>query len=70
VDEGETLAVVGESGCGKSVSMMSVLQLIPTPPGEIISGTATFTNHDLLKKSENEMEAIRGKEIAMISRTR
>ena len=66
VDEGETLAVVGESGCGKSVSMLSVLQLIPTPPGEIISGTAIYTSHDLLKKSENEMEAIRGKEIAMI----
>ena len=60
VDEGETLAVVGESGCGKSVSMLSVLQLIPVPPGEIAGG------QDLLKKSENEMEAIRGKEISMI----
>ena len=66
VNEGETLAVVGESGCGKSVSMLSVLQLIQTPPEEIAGGSAIYTNHDLLKKSENEMEAIRGKEIAMI----
>ena len=66
VREGETLAVVGESGCGKSVSMLSVLQLIPTPPGEIVGGTALYQNQDLLKKSENEMEAIRGKEISMI----
>ncbi|HTX90458.1 MAG TPA: ABC transporter ATP-binding protein [Anaerolineales bacterium] len=66
VDEGETLAVVGESGCGKSVSMLSVLKLIPTPPGEIAGGTALFSSQDLLKKSEDEMTAVRGKEIAMI----
>jgi oligopeptide transport system ATP-binding protein len=66
VDEGETLAVVGESGCGKSVSMLSVLQLIPVPPGEIAGGVAMFHGQNLLKKSENEMEAIRGNEIAMI----
>ncbi len=66
VDEGETLAVVGESGCGKSVSMMSVLQLIPVPPGEIAGGAALFRGQDLLKKSEREMEAVRGQEIAMI----
>jgi oligopeptide transport system ATP-binding protein len=66
VDEGETLAVVGESGCGKSVSMLSVMRLIPTPPGEIASGTAFYDGRDLLKMSEPEMMAIRGKEIAMI----
>ncbi|MGZ6347419.1 MAG: ABC transporter ATP-binding protein, partial [Anaerolineales bacterium] len=66
VDEGETLAVVGESGCGKSVSMMSVLQLILVPPGEIAGGTACYRGDDLLKKSESEMEAVRGQEIAMV----
>ncbi len=66
VDEGETLAVVGESGCGKSVSMLSVLQLIPVPPGEIAGGVALYRGQDLLKKSEPQMELIRGQEIAMI----
>jgi oligopeptide transport system ATP-binding protein len=64
--EGETLAVVGESGCGKSVSMMSILGLIPIPPGEIASGTALYRGRDLLKLSESDMEHIRGKEIAMV----
>ncbi len=66
VDEGETLAVVGESGCGKSVSMLSVLQLILVPPGEIAGGVAIFRGIDLLKMTESEMENIRGSEIAMI----
>ena len=66
VNDGETLAVVGESGCGKSVSMLSILGLIPIPPGEIVSGSALYLEHDLLTKSESEMEHIRGKEIAMI----
>ncbi|MGQ9597912.1 MAG: ABC transporter ATP-binding protein [Anaerolineae bacterium] len=64
--EGETLAVVGESGCGKSVSMMSILGLIPIPPGEIASGTALYRDRDLLRMSEAELEQVRGKEIAMI----
>ncbi|RPI94752.1 MAG: ABC transporter ATP-binding protein [Chloroflexi bacterium] len=64
--EGETVAVVGESGCGKSVSMMSLLRLIPTPPGEISSGTALYRGDDLLRKSEQEMEDVRGREISMI----
>ncbi len=64
--EGETLAVVGESGCGKSVTMMSILKLISTPPGEIVSGVVNYRDRDLLQLSENEMEDIRGKEIAMI----
>jgi oligopeptide transport system ATP-binding protein len=66
VDKGETLAVVGESGCGKSVSMLSIMQLIPVPPGEIARGTALYRGLDLLEKSEREMEAVRGQEIAMI----
>lgn len=66
VREGETLAVVGESGCGKSVSMLSVLQLIPVPPGDIARGVALYRGVDLLQKTESEMEAVRGKEIAMI----
>ncbi len=64
--EGETLAVVGESGCGKSVTMLSVLRLIPIPPGEIASGQALFRDRDLFKLTENEMEHVRGKEIAMV----
>src|SRR5690606_35189433 len=64
--EGETLAVVGESGCGKSVSMMSMLRLIPIPPGEIVSGTACYRGEDLLRVSEDRLEDIRGGEIAMI----
>jgi oligopeptide transport system ATP-binding protein len=66
VNEGETLAVVGESGCGKSVTMLSVLRLIPIPPGEISMGEVLYQGHDMLKMTENEMEAIRGQEIAMI----
>jgi oligopeptide transport system ATP-binding protein len=64
--EGETLAVVGESGCGKTVSMLSILRLIPIPPGEIVSGSALFRGRDLLKLPEREMEQVRGKEIAMV----
>jgi oligopeptide transport system ATP-binding protein len=67
VPEGGTLAVVGESGCGKSVTMMSILRLIAIPPGEIAGGSAIYRGEDLLKISENEMEHnIRGKEIAMV----
>ena len=64
--EGETLAVVGESGCGKSVSVQSLLGLIPIPPGEIASGSAVYRDRDLLKMAEPELEKVRGKEIAMI----
>ena len=66
LDEGETLAVVGESGCGKSVTMMSILRLIPIPPGEIVRGRAMFREHDLLHVDESELEQMRGKEIAMV----
>jgi oligopeptide/dipeptide ABC transporter ATP-binding protein len=63
---GETIAVVGESGCGKSVTMMSLLGLIPIPPGEIASGETLYNEHDLLKLTDTELERIRGKEIAMV----
>jgi oligopeptide transport system ATP-binding protein len=66
LNEGETLAVVGESGCGKSVSMLSVLQLIPVPPGEIVRGRAIYREQDLLHINEKAIEQIRGKEIAMV----
>jgi oligopeptide transport system ATP-binding protein len=64
--EGETLAVVGESGCGKSVTMLSILGLIPCPPGEIVSGNALYNGRDLLTLSDRELEDIRGREISMI----
>jgi oligopeptide/dipeptide ABC transporter ATP-binding protein len=66
VEESETLAVVGESGCGKTVTMLSALRLIPIPPGEIVSGNAIYQDQDLLQLTEDEMEHIRGKEIGMI----
>ena len=66
VNEGDSIAIVGESGCGKSVSMMSILGLIPIPPGEITYGTAIFQEHDLLKMPEEYLETIRGREIGMI----
>jgi len=64
--EGETVAIVGESGCGKSVSMMSLLKLIPVPPGEIYSGNVKYRGKDILQKPEEEMEQIRGREIGMV----
>jgi oligopeptide transport system ATP-binding protein len=66
LEQGEALAVVGESGCGKSVTMMSVMGLIPIPPGEIARGEVLYLGRDLLKISESEMEQVRGKEIAMV----
>jgi oligopeptide transport system ATP-binding protein len=66
IHEGETLAVVGESGCGKSVTMLSILGLIPIPPGEIVTGRALYRDTDLLKISEAEFEQLRGDEIAMV----
>jgi oligopeptide transport system ATP-binding protein len=64
--EGETLGVVGESGCGKSVTMLSLLGLIPRPPGQIVAGEAHFNHRDLLKISEGELRTIRGAQISMI----
>jgi len=68
ISEKEIVGLVGESGCGKSVSMLSVMQLIAIPPGQIVSGSAMFDGHDLLKYKPkgDEMRAIRGSKIAMI----
>ena len=66
VDEGETVAVVGESGCGKSVTAMSILRLIPWPPGKITNGKINFDGQDLLQLTEEEMRNIRGCDIGMI----
>jgi len=66
LDEGETLGIVGESGCGKSVTMLSMLGLIPKPPGKIAAGEALFLGHDLLKLSPEEMRQVRGAQISMI----
>jgi oligopeptide transport system ATP-binding protein len=66
IEEGEAVAVVGESGCGKSVSMMSILGLIPIPPGKIVNGRATWLNRNLFQLSEDELEEVRGGEIGMI----
>jgi peptide/nickel transport system ATP-binding protein len=66
VSEGETLAIVGESGCGKSVTSLSLLRLIPSPPGKIVSGSVLYHGKDLLKLSDDEMRDIRGDKISMI----
>ncbi len=66
VKEGETMALVGESGCGKSVSALSVMRLIPNPPGRIVAGQVILNDKDLLKLDSEEMRRIRGKEIAMV----
>jgi len=66
VNRGEAVAIVGESGCGKSVTAQSLMKLIPTPPGEFKKGQILFNGVDLIKKSNKEMESIRGKDIGMI----
>ena len=68
VNQGEIIGLVGESGCGKSVSILSVMRLIPSPPGETVGGKVIFDGKDLLKYSPNgrEMRAIRGSKLTMI----
>src|ERR1700747_2867601 len=66
VRRGETLAVVGESGCGKSMTALSIMRLVPNPPGKIAGGATTREGKDLLKLNEGEMRDIRGNEISMI----
>ena len=63
---GQTVALVGESGCGKSVTSLSILRLIPQPPGKILGGQVLLSGRDLLTLSEKEMRGVRGKDIAMI----
>jgi oligopeptide transport system ATP-binding protein len=66
VDPGETVGVVGESGCGKSVTGLSIMRLVPSPPGEIVAGSVRFAGRDVFALSEAEMRRLRGKDMAMI----
>jgi len=66
LDKGETLGIVGESGCGKSITALSVTRLVPDPPGKIINGSVVLDGRDLLKLSDAEMRKVRGNEISMI----
>jgi oligopeptide/dipeptide ABC transporter ATP-binding protein len=66
VEEGETVAIVGESGCGKSVSALSILRLIPWPPGRIVGGSIRFMGKDLLEFSDADIRSVRGRQIAMV----
>jgi oligopeptide/dipeptide ABC transporter ATP-binding protein len=66
IDEGKTLGLVGESGCGKSVTSLSIMRLIPSPPGKIVGGEILYRGRDLLKLNNEEMRKIRGNEISMI----
>jgi oligopeptide transport system ATP-binding protein len=66
IDRGQTLGIVGESGCGKSVSVLTVMQLIPEPPGKIAGGEVIYRNEDLLKMEKIDIQNIRGKDISMV----
>src|ERR1041384_2734456 len=66
IGEGKTLGLVGESGCGKSVSSLSIMRLIQSPPGKIVGGEILYRGRDLLKLNNEEMRKIRGNEISMI----
>jgi len=66
VAQGETVCLVGESGCGKTVSALAILGLIPRPPGEIVAGKVLFNGQDLLGRSDEEMQRVRGRQVAMV----
>jgi oligopeptide/dipeptide ABC transporter ATP-binding protein len=66
VEKGKTLGIVGESGCGKSVTALSIMGLIPKPPAQIVSGSVMYEGRDLTKLNERQLEDVRGREIAMI----
>ncbi|HLW22202.1 MAG TPA: ATP-binding cassette domain-containing protein, partial [Sphaerochaetaceae bacterium] len=66
LERGETLGIVGESGSGKSVTNLSIMRLIPSPPGRIVAGEVLFEGKDILKLSESTLRHIRGNEISMI----
>jgi oligopeptide/dipeptide ABC transporter ATP-binding protein len=66
VDKGKTLGIVGESGCGKSVTALSIMRLLPTPPARIVSGSIHFDGRELTTLSERELEDVRGRQIGMV----
>ena len=66
VHEGETIGLVGESGCGKSVTNLSIMRLVPSPPGKIVGGEVLYEGRDIMKMSEKELRTIRGNNISMI----
>src|SRR5438445_11522784 len=66
LEQGETLGLVGESGCGKSVTALSLMRLIPQPPGKIVKGSILFDGQDILKMDDDDVRGIRGNNIAMI----
>src|SRR5689334_10755465 len=66
VHKGEVVGIVGESGCGKSVTSLSVMRLIPEPPGKIVGGEIRFKGEDLAKAKEKRLKKLRGNEISMI----
>ncbi len=66
IKPGETVGIVGESGCGKSVTSLSIMRLVESPPGRIVDGEILFEGKDLTKLSEKEMRKIRGNDISMI----
>jgi len=66
IEEGKTMGLVGESGCGKSVTALSIMRLIPSPPGKVVGGLVFFRGRDLLKLNGEEMRKVRGNEISMI----
>jgi peptide/nickel transport system ATP-binding protein len=66
INRGETLAVVGESGCGKTITALSIVDLVPSPPGKILSGSIDFKGRELRGLAKDEMKKIRGNDIAMI----
>ncbi|MBI3106680.1 MAG: ABC transporter ATP-binding protein, partial [Candidatus Rokubacteria bacterium] len=66
IDKGETLGIVGESGCGKSVTALSIMKLIPQPPGKIVEGEIRYGGQNLVDLPAGKMRKIRGKEISMI----
>ncbi len=66
IEEGKTMGLVGESGCGKSVTALSILRLIPIPPGKVVGGQVLFRGEDLLKLNGQEMRKVRGNEISMV----
>src|SRR5215469_15466214 len=66
IEKGRTLGLVGESGCGKSVTATSILRLVPSPPGRFLGGAIRFGGRDLLRLKHDELPKVRGKEIAMI----